>query len=102
MIEDSMSYIFMLISGYILLLGFFTGMGIELNTFPQSLVDNKVLQILGGFIILREAFPDNLFIVFVIILFYYISSLVLSNNQNKYVTVFGPNLGPWIEENLDI
>lgn len=101
MIENLLSYIFMLVAGYILLLGTYTGMGIELNTFPQSLVDNKILQILGGYIILREAFPDNLLIVFVILLFYYTSSLILSDNQNRYINIFGPTLGPIIEDQFD-
>ena len=101
MIQSIFKYIIALISGYIVLLGFFTGLGIELEAWPQSLVDNKIIQIFWAYIALYEALKGDRVSVVLIILFYYLTSLFLSTNTDKYLTVFGSTLGPLVREGME-
>lgn len=98
MIQSVFNYIFIIISGYIVLLGFFSGLGIELEAFPQSLLKNKLYQMFLAYIVLHEAFAGDAITVVVILLLYYFTSLFFSKNENKYNNIFGNNLGPYVKE----
>jgi len=96
--ESVFNYLFMIISGYIVLLGFFSGLGIKLEAFPQALLDNKLYQMFLAYIVLHETLGGDVMSVSVIILLYYFTSLFFSKNEDKYNTVFGPILGPYVKE----
>tara|TARA_B100000902_G_C27308719_1_gene917106 strand:+ start:203 stop:592 length:390 start_codon:yes stop_codon:yes gene_type:complete len=98
MIKSVFNYIFIIISGYIVLLGFFSGLGIELEAFPQSLLKNKLYQMFLAYIVLHESFGGDAITVIVILLLYYLTSLLFSKNKNKYNNIFGHNLGPYVKE----
>ena len=100
MIQSIFKYIIALISGYVVLLGFFTSLGIELEDWPQTLVDNKIIQIFWAYIALFEALKGDRVAVVLIILFYYLTSLFLSKNTDKYRTIFGSKLGPLVREGM--
>ena len=101
MIRSIINYLVMLISGYVILLGFFCSLGIELESFPQALVDNKIIQIFWAYIALFEALKGDRVTVILIILFYYLSSLFLSKNNDKYNSIFGSTLGPLVKEGME-
>ena len=101
MIQSIINYLVMLISGYVILLGFFCSLGIKLETFPQTLVDNKIIQIFWAYIALYEALRGDRVTVILILLFYYSTSLFLSKNKDKYNTIFGTTLGPVIKEGME-
>ena len=101
MIRSIINYLVILISGYIILLGFFCSLDIKLDSFPQALVNNKIIQMFWGYIALFEALKGDRVTVILIILFYYLSSLFLSKNNDKYNLIFGPTLGPLIKEGME-
>ena len=101
MVRTIINYLVMLISGYIILLGFFCSLGIELAAFPQRLVDNKIIQIFWAYIALFEALRGDRVTVILILIFYYSTSLFLSNDKDKYNSIFGSTLGPVIKEGME-
>ena len=96
--ESIFNYLFMIISGYIVLLGFYSGLGIKLEAFPQALLDNKLYQMFLAYIVLHETLGGDIVSVIIILLLYYFTSLFFSKNEDKYDNIFGPTLGPYIKE----
>ena len=93
-----LKYLFMIKSGYIVLLTFYSGVGIKLESFPQAILDNKIYQMILAYIVLHEALGGDFLSSLLVILLYYFTSLFFSENEDKYDNVFGSTLGPYVKE----
>ena len=100
MIQSVFNYLFVIVSGYIVLLGFYSGLGIELETFPQNILDNKLCQMFLAYIVLHETLAGDMLTVIIILLLYYFTSLFFSESKDKYNNIFGTTLGPYVKETM--
>ena len=91
-INQVIDYLINFIFAYTILVGFMIGLGLEIGDNHQKFIHNPIVQIIGGFIVVKKSTNSVTLSVITIILFY-LSTMAISNDKKVYNKLLGPQLG---------
>ena len=91
-VNQAISYLVNFLFAYTILVGFMIGLGLDIGDNHQRFIRNPIIQIIGGFVVVKQGVNSTTMALVTVVLFY-LSTLAISNDKKVYYKLLGPKLG---------